>query len=482
MNSPAQEPLFSGAIGVLDYRHFGRRPDLLQAVQPYLSDDGFVAAMVKVEVALVDVLARRGICTPDAAEEVRRAGQGVRPADVHAQQLRVRHPVMALVNCLRAAVSPDTQRFIHLTATTNDIVCSADAWRYKAFASRVLLPRLLRLARTLIGIARRERATVQIGRTHGMHAEPVTFGWSLAHHLSRLGRAIDSVHRSALDLRGKLSGAVGAHNAASLFFDDAREFEREVLRELGLEPSPTATQIVEAEFLVDHAHAMVSCFGIVANIADDMRQLHRSEIGEVEEYFAPEHVGSSTMPHKRNPTRFENVKSLWKVFMPRMATLYMDQLSEHQRDLTNFESTLFVGEIGAGLFLATDILDRTLEAMVVRGDRMQANLALSAGLVVAEPAQLMLARLGHAHAHEAVRVAAGRAREHGIALLDAMHQDVELRHWLDQLSDEQRQILEDPARYIGTCIETTDRVCDDWEARCAALEAGLAGDAVQPHN
>src|SRR5690606_9593611 len=148
----------------------------------------------------------------------------------------------------------------------------------------------------------------QIGRTHGMHAEPVTFGFAVAHYVSRLGRAVLAIRVAASELRGKLAGAVGAYNAAALFVDDPLALEREVLASLGLRPSPVSTQIVEAEFLVDYFHAVVSAFGVLANIADDMRQLHRSEIGEVEEYFGEAHVGSSTMPHKRNPSRLEQVK------------------------------------------------------------------------------------------------------------------------------------------------------------------------------
>ena len=112
-------------------------------------------------------------------------------------------------------------------------------------------------------------------------------------------------------------------------------FEEEVLKTLGLEPSSHSTQIVEPEPTTDLVHATVSAFGVIANLADDMRQLQRSELAEVGELFDKTQVGSSTMPHKRNPINFENAKSFFLEYSPRMLTRYMNQISEHQRDLTN---------------------------------------------------------------------------------------------------------------------------------------------------
>src|SRR5690606_11352818 len=123
-------------------------------------------------------------------------------------------------------------------------------------------------------------------------------------------------------------------------------------------PGEHATQVGAPEYITDYVHALVSCFGVLANFADDMRHLQRSEIGETGEAFDPLQVGSSTMPHKRNPWNFEHVKSLWKTFMPRMTTVYMDQISEHQRDLTNSAPSSIVMEVSGGLALAAGRLRR----------------------------------------------------------------------------------------------------------------------------
>lgn len=460
-------------IGVLDFRRYGGNPATAERLGPYFSEDAFLGYLLEVEVALARVLSRRGICPAQVGDEVAAAAARIRPEDVQREQQRVRHPLMCIINCLRGGVSERARPFVHFTATTNDIVCSADARRYKDFTAKVLLPRLVGLERTLIRIARQEKDTLQIGRTHGMHAEPITFGFALAQFVSRLGRCILRIREAAADLRGKLSGSVGGYNAASLFVEDPRALEREVLAELGLEASPTSTQIVEAEFFLDYLHALVSAFGVVANIADDLRHLHRSELGEVEEYFGEAHVGSSTMPHKRNPSRLEHVKSLWKTFMPRMHTAYADQVSEHQRDLTNFESTLFASEIACGLYLAVDLLETTVGTMSVRRERMELNFRLGEGLLAAEAAQLLLSAGGHGEGHETVRRLARESVARGEDFRRLFFAAPELAPFVAQLGPRERALLESPRQYTGLSSSRTAQVCDEWQARIDELATEL---------
>lgn len=461
------------AIAVLDFRRYGGNPETAMRLGPYFSEASFLGYLLEAEVALARVLSRRGLCPAGVGPEVAAAAAQIGSTDVHLEQQRVRHPLMAVVNCIRTRVSEEARPYVHFTATTNDIVCSADACRYKAFTAKVLLPRLIALERTLIDIARREKDTLQIGRTHGMHAEPITFGFAMAQFVSRLGRMILRIRQAAEDLRGKLSGGVGSYNAAALFLDDPEALEREVMAELGLAPSPMSTQIVEAEYLVDYFHTLVAAFGIVANIADDMRQLHRSEIGEVEEFFGEEHVGSSTMPHKRNPSRLENVKSLWKTFMPRVVTLYADQISEHQRDLTNFESTLFASEIACGLYVAADLLDATLRKMNVRRDRMEQNFRMSEGLLAAEPAHLLLSSRGHSEGHEVARRLVRESAKQQRDFRELLFSEPSLAKFLEALSPRERELLQQPGKYVGIAPAKTAQVCEKWELEINRLETNL---------
>ncbi|MFC1704952.1 lyase family protein [Nanoarchaeota archaeon] len=247
------------------------------------------------------------------------------------------------------------------------------------------------LDKSIIARSGNESVTIQIGRTHGQHAEPITFGFAIAQYVSRVGASIMRIKKAADNIRGKIAGAVGAYNASALFIKDPIKFEKEVLGELGIKASPMSTQVVEGEYMADFVHAMVAAFGVIANLADDMRHLQRSELSEVAEAFGKKQVGSSTMPHKRNPINFENVKSMWKAFMPRMSTVYMDQICEHQRDLTNSASSRFVPEILAGLYTSVVRLNRVMGNLVVDRASLQRNFDMNKDMISAEPAYILLA-------------------------------------------------------------------------------------------
>jgi adenylosuccinate lyase len=263
---------------------------------------------------------------------------------------------------------------------------------------------------------------------------------------------------------------VGAYNASGIFFEDADEFEREVLAELALEPSTHSTQIVEPEYVADFVHALVSCFGVLANLADDLRHLQRTEIGEVAEAFEKGQVGSSTMPHKRNPWNFENVKSMWKKFMPQMITVYCDQISEHQRDLSNSCSQRFIPEIIAALVSTVDRLRRVCGRLVTDKEAMQRVFDMTGGMVAAEPAYILLAAYGHPGAHEVMRELTLEAQSSGKPLWDLIQRSEGLAPYLERMTDRQRDMLRDPTNYCGLSVEKTEKVCGYWEK-----ELGLNG-------
>jgi adenylosuccinate lyase len=280
--------------------------------------------------------------------------------------------------------------------------------------------------------------------------------------VDRLGHRIESLRTAADNLRGKLAGAVGAYNAGSLFLSDPSAFETRVMELVDLLPSPISTQVVQPEYIADLMHAVVSAFGVLANLSDDFRHLQRSEIAEIGEYFAPGQVGSSTMPHKRNPWNFEHAKSMWKEFMPRMVTVYMDQISEHQRDLTNSASARFLVELILGLALTTERLTNVIKKLRVDEDSMRRNLARAGEMNIAEPLYLLLARSGHPDAHEASRKLTLAAEETGRPLLELIREDDSLQPYLAQFTPEQKAVLEHPARYLGMAAEKARRVASFW--------------------
>lgn len=450
------------SISPLDYRYYGNDREVFEKLQPYLSEAAAIKYQLVVEVALIKTLAEKKICSRKVAEEVEAAAKKVTAAEVYEEEKRIKHNIRALVNCIRSKVSAEAKPYVHFTATSNDIISTAESLRLKDAAINALIPQLLQLEKTLVKIAGREKNTLQIGRTHGQHAEPITFGFTVASYVSRLGGRIPSVAAAAGNMRGKFAGAVGAYNASSLLVKDAEEFEASVLKKLGLKPSTHSTQIVEPEFAADLMHAVVSAFGVMANVADDMRHLQRTEIGEVAEQFGAEQVGSSTMPHKRNPINFENVKSLWKEFMPRMMTVYADQVSEHQRDLTNSASSRFLPEIIAAAFVAAKRLNSAMEKLAVVKENIRKNFEMGKGIIAAEPAYILLAAAGHPDAHEYVRKLTLLSQQQGKTFQDVLFNDAVAQPYLKKMTKQQLQLLQNPERYTGIAAEKAEKVCRYW--------------------
>ena len=452
-------------VSPLDFRYWGQDPALRELLAGYVTERARVRSEARVEAAATAALAELGLCSQAVADEIARAAEEVDPEEVAAEEARIQHNIRALVNCLRARVSDDAKPFVHLCLTSFDVIDTATAWRMKNVALEGVIPALRDLIRVLIDLARREKDTVQIGRTHGQHAEPITFGFAVAEYVARLGNRTLALQRVAEALPGKISGAVGAYNASSLFFPDARDFERRVLDRLGLPVAGYSTQIVEPEPLCDYVHALVSTFGVLAGLADDMRALQRSEIAEVGEAFEKDQVGSSTMPHKRNPWNFENVKSLWKEFMPRMITVYSDQISEHQRDLTNSASQRFIPETVVALVGSIRRLQRIMSRLVVDRANMERNFALTAGMIAAEPAYILLAAAGHPDAHEAVRRLTLEAQRSGRPFYELLTGESELARYLECFTPAQRALLADPRQYVGLAAARTEEICAEWENR-----------------
>ena len=457
------------AVSPLDSRFYGGDQTLYKALHPYLSAAAATKYMARVEGALALALADVGIADKDAANAIARAADQITPQEVAEEEMHTRHDVRALVNVIREHVPEEARRFVHLGATSYDIVDTANALRYRECVDRVVVPTIAALIAKCISIAEAEADTAQIGRTHGRHAEPVTFGFAMAEYVARLGDRLEQLRLSARRLPGKLSGAVGAYNALALLAAEPRTLERRFLASLALHPAPVSTQIVPPEGWADLAHACISALGVMANLADDMRHLQRSEIAEIAESFGAEQVGSSTMPHKRNPVSFENVKSIWKAMAPRMLTTYMDQISEHQRDLTNSASQRFLGEILAGTTYAAGRLASSLDGMRVDRDRLKANLAMSRGAIAAEPLYVLLAKYGHSDAHEAVRRLTVEAERGSRSLLEVATLDADLREFLKKFTPEERRILERPDEYRGLADQIARGIASTWRERLKGI-------------
>ena len=445
------------SISPLDFRYYD------EEVGAYLSENAFVRYKLRVELALVTVFQRRGVCSQDVLDAVTQACSQMTTAEVYKEEKITGHDIRALVRQIQAKISSAAKPFVHMVATSYDINDPANVARFKDVTELVLLNALRELLTVLVEITRREAATPQIGRTHGQHAVPITFGHMVAGYVSRLGDHIELLTLLSGRLRGKFSGAVGTYNASSLFFDDPLEFEREVLAELGLEPAEHSTQILPPEPLVRLFNEITVGFGIIADLANDMRQLQRSEIAEVGEAFAATQVGSSTMPQKRNPISFENVKSLWKTVVGRTVMFCMDQISEHQRDLTNSASSRTYGENIAYYVYAVKRLTKTMSKLTVDREHLAQNLASQGTLILAEPLQVILSALGHPEAHEVVKQLALQSAHQPERFAELVAADTGLKAYLERMTEKQRTAISDPLAYMGIAEERALAIADRWE-------------------
>jgi adenylosuccinate lyase len=464
-----------GNISPIDHRYSVSEKELFDSLAAWLSEEAAVRACVTAEIALVaaHLKTRNAPATSEEFEEFRKAGEAVSPDEVYAEEEKTRHNIRALVNVLKRKARPHIAPLVHLGATSVDILDTALSYRIKNVTQQVILPLLKKLELLLCDFAEKEAETPQVGRTHGQHAVPITVGFAVAEYVSRLGKSILEIEKRSRDLRGKLAGAVGAYNATSLIVSDPEALEKSYLAELGLEPSEHSTQLVEPEYLLRLLLEFNTAFGVLANLADDLRNLQRSEIGELREGFGAEQVGSSTMPQKRNPWNSEHVKSLWKAFSPRVMTFFMDQVSEHQRDLTNSASLRFVADYIAGFCLAASRMAGVIESLAVDRGRLNANLrGLGVdGGVMAEPAYILLAESGESSAHEIIRKITLVAEKERIRFASALEKSPEILEKiagklleLGKIStkEEALSFFEKPEQYRGLSIEKAKRLAEKY--------------------
>ena len=465
-------------ISPLDHRYSLSEKDLFASLVPWISEEAAVSSCVKAEMALVRAHLRiRGLAAPKLLEALARAEAAVDPETVYIEEEKTQHNIRALVNVLKRVVPEEAAPLVHLGATSVDILDSALAYRMKGVVVAVVLPLLKKLELALCDLAEREAETPQVGRTHGQHAVPITVGFAFAEYVSRLGKSILEIQERAKGLKGKLAGAVGAYNATSVLVADPEALEKEYLAELGLEPSEQSTQLVEPEYLLRLLLEMNVAFGVIANLADDLRNLQRTEIGEVRENFSADQVGSSTMPQKRNPWNSEHVKSLWKAFSPRAMTFFMDQISEHQRDLTNSASQRFIADYVAGFCQAVSRMLSVVEGLGVDRARLLANLRGSSGGVLAEPAYILLAETGVSDAHELIRKLTLAAEKEGIGFAAALAKDKETLARIGAkmaelgLVPDTSQALsffERPERYCGLSARKARSLAAKYRGLCSA--------------
>lgn len=456
---PSKDRNYDG-LDPLDSRYYD------PAVARYLSERSRIAYQAYVEAALAHTLAEFGVCKPAIAVQIEKAARGVKVEDVYAEEATTKHDIKALVNCIKRDLPAGAQPYVHFGATSYDIIATASALQLRDTVNEVIVPRLKSLLRTLTSLAKQHAETTQIGRTHGQHAVPITFGFAIAEYVSRLGQSMLAIEDLSQQLVGKFSGAVGAYNALSLFVDDPIKFEASLLAKLNLKPAPYSTQIVPAEATIRLLDELAIAAGIMANLAHDMRHLQRTEIAEVREKFAPGQSGSSTMAHKRNPWNFENVISMQKQVLAQAFNANLNISSDHQRDLTDSASSRFYAVQLAAVASMTARLDKIMGNLEVDEAAMQRNLHLTEGAIAAEPLYLLLEKYGHTSAHEASKALAHRALAEHRSLYEATADDAGIASYWKRFTAAEKKIIQQPeTHYTGLAAQKALVIVHHWQKR-----------------
>lgn len=420
--------------------------------------------LLDVEAALARAHAKLGTVPREAAEEITKKAttklvKVKRVEDIEAQ---IRHDLMAVVKAL-AEQCGEAGGYVHLGATSYDIIDSANALQFRE-ALDITRNDLLELEDALLSLAEKHKNTVAVGRTHGQHAIPVTYGlkfsiWAteISRHIERLDEAKKRI------LVGKMSGAVGTQAS---FGEKGIEIQKIVMEDLGLESALVSNQVVQR----DRYAEMIMLLALIASSLDkfgkEIRNLMRTEILEVSEPWREDkQVGSSTMPHKRNPINSEKVCGLARVIKSNVFVALENVSLEHERDLTNSSNERVI--ISETFILLDEILKTTIKVMkglVLRPENIKKNLGLTGGMEMAESVMMSLNRkgLGRQEGHELLRQLSVQAFNDGLELEKVLMESKKVREYLSP--EEIKQVLK-PENYIGTSVKQVERVIKETRKR-----------------
>ena len=355
------------------------------------SDDNRFRTWLTVEVAATETLAEAGLVPKQAAKAIRERA-GFKLERIQEIEAEVRHDVIAFTTAVAEIVGPDA-RWFHYGLTSNDVVDTAQALLIGQ-ASGIIAEDLERLADVLKRRAWEFKDTPQIGRTHGIHAEPITFGFKLANWYSETQRNIERFHQAAEGLRvGKFSGAVGT------FAHLSPELEEKICARLGLKAADISSQVIQRDRHAYYLATLAVIASTLDKIATEIRHLQRTEVREAEEFFSEKQKGSSAMPHKRNPVTSEQISGLARVVRSNAQAAFENVALWHERDISHSSVERII--IPDSTTLVDYLLQKTtnlVDTMFVYPERMKANLESTLGLVFS--GQLLLDLVEHGVSRE----------------------------------------------------------------------------------
>ncbi|RLG19961.1 adenylosuccinate lyase [Candidatus Micrarchaeota archaeon] len=421
------------AVSPLDTRYFTEMNEVFD-------EQSRLRRWLEVEVALAHAHAEAGNMPKKCAREIEQAAERVKLERVKAIEAEIHHDLMAMVRALSEQCTPESARYVHLGATSYDIEDTATALMLKD-AYDIIEKRCIRLGEVLKKLALKHAKTVCVGRTHGQHAVPTTYGLKFALWKSELDRHLIRLAQSKPRVYvGKVSGAVGTMAALG---DKAFRIEGLLMKRLKLEAAKVTNQVVQRDRHAESLFILALIASTLEKMAKEIRNLQRSEIGEVAEPFGKKQVGSSAMPQKRNPHKCERICSLARVVRADVQVALENIALEHERDLTNSANERIIIPQS---FILTDYMLKQMTP-IMRGlvffpENIRRNLELSGGAILSERMVGALVDRGmqRQKAHALVREIAlsafkSKVRVKEVALKDHRIKKLLSRKELDELFD-----------------------------------------------
>ncbi|MGD0979250.1 MAG: adenylosuccinate lyase [Candidatus Bathyarchaeia archaeon] len=414
-----------------------------------------VQKMLDVEAALVWAHAEVGDIPRKDAEKIASVCllERVELRRIKEIELEIKHDVASLVRALAEACGP-SGAYVHLGATSYDIVDTATALQLKD-ALQLIDVRLGDLEKILMEKALKYKNTLMVGRTHGQHALPITLGFKFAVWMREVSRHIERLRQCEQRVVvGKMSGAVGTQAGLGT---NARKIQNLVMQRLGIEPADISTQIVQRDRHAEMVCLLAGIASTLENFATEIRELQRPEIGELSEYFeAEKQVGSSTMPHKRNPETCERICGLARIARSLVIPALEDVTTWHERDLTQSSAERFIfPEIciltDYMLFLMTSIID----GLHVDEQKMLSNIGLTQGRFMSEAVMMAVAQKGmnRQEAHELMRKLALKSEREMQPFKEILQEDKAVSKKLDKKEIDKAL---NPRNYLGTATSQID--------------------------
>jgi adenylosuccinate lyase len=441
----------------IDYR-YGRKE-----IKDIFCEKNRLQYFLNVEAALARAHAKLGNIPKNAADEITKKAsiKFVKVDRVNEIELETKHDIMAVIRALAEQCRGEAGKYIHLGATSYDIVDTANALQF-AESTDFIRKGLKELRNTLLKLTRTHKKTVMVGRTHGQHTIPITFGFKMAGYAMEIDRHMERIYEcKSRILIGKLSGAVGTGAALG---ENALKIQEEMLKELKLGVEDVSTQIVCRDRYNELIGVLCNISTSIEKFATEIRNLQRDEIGEVAEAFeAKKQVGSSTMPHKKNPITCEQICGLARVVRGLIIPTYENSIQWHERDLCNSSSERFI--IPHSIILTDWIIyqmNSVFKNLKIFPNKMTKNLQISKGLPMAESLMTTLISkgIGRGDAHEIMRKISLSAASQNKTLKGGFSEE---NKKLKLLTDKEIDYSLNPENYLGSTAKIIEKVVKKLE-------------------